>query len=266
MARLDLVWVRGAGELASATAHLLFRLGYPVILSEIDPPLAIRRPVSFSDALLEGQARVENILAKFYPTVLKPQFPLDHIPVFEDNESQLRSLKPGVLVDGRMLKKDLPDMRAWADLVIGLGPGFDTNKNCHAVIETKRGHDLGRVIASGAPIPDTGIPGQIGGESSKRLVRSPGDGTVKWSVAFGDLVEAGQVLGQLSSGKLLTAPTSGMVRGLISEKTLVRSGMKIGDIDPRGASVNYLQISDKARSIARGVLEAMLIQEQRKSP
>lgn len=262
MVTIDLIWVRGAGELASAVAHLLFRLGYPVIMSEIDPPLAIRRPVTFSDAICEGQTVVENVTATFYQDIARPEFPLDHIPLFCDDTSQFRQLSPDVIVDCRMLKQELADMRDWAKLIIGLGPGFHVEKNVHAVIETKRGHDLGRVICAGSAMADTGVPGVIGGESIHRLVRSPEDGRIKWQVNFGDLVEPNQVLGLLNSDIKVTAPTGGVVRGLISEATPVFSGMKIGDVDPRGAEVNYLQISDKARTIAHGAMEAILLYER----
>ena len=264
MAKTNLIWVRGAGELASAVAHLLFRLGYPVMMSEIDPPLAIRRPVTFSDAILSGQTVVENVTATYYPSIAKLDFPLDHIPLFCDDVTQLRQLSPDVIVDCRMLKHELTDIRDWASLIIGLGPGFHTEKNCHAIIETKRGHDLGRVITAGSAIADTGIPGIIGGKSVQRLVRSPDDGRVKWQVSFGDLVDPDQVLGFLNSDIKILAPTGGMVRGLISEATPVFSGLKIGDVDPRGAEVNYLQISDKARTIAHGVTEAILLYERKR--
>jgi len=261
MAKTDLIWVRGAGELGSAVAHLLHRLSFDVILSDIEPPLAIRRPVTFSDAIYHGSWEVEGVSAKYCENRLLPEPPWDEIPLINDTGTSLEHSSPTVLVDCRMLKSGQTDMRPWAKLVIGLGPGFDTALNCHIIIETKRGHDLGRVISQGNAISDTGIPGKLGGESAKRLVRAPKAGFVKWHIGFGDLVEESQVLGVLSDHTPIQANTSGMVRGLISEQTPVTLGMKIGDVDPRGDTVNYKQISDKARTIAHGVLEAILLRD-----
>lgn len=255
-----LIWIRGAGELASAVAHLLYRLDHHVFMSEINPPLAIRRSVSFSDAIHEGTTQVEGITAQFCNAYQLPR--KEHwtfIPLFADQPEQLLKLSPQVLVDCRMLKTGIDDLRSWANHVIGLGPGFHTSENCHTVIETMRGHDLGRVITHGAPLADTGIPGNLGGESSQRLVRSPGEGLLSWMVNFGDLVDKDQALGHLNNGTRICAPIAGKVRGLISEKTPVFENMKIGDIDPRGVTVNHFQISDKARAIAHGVLEAILL-------
>lgn len=254
------VWIRGAGELGSGVAHLLHRVGFSVFMSEISPPLAIRRPVTFSDAMIEGSTEVDGVLAKGITRFELPQTaPWGYIPVFEDDPQSLRGLLPSVLVDARMIKRYEEDYRPWADLVVGLGPGFDTNENCHRVIETMRGHDLARVITSGGPLRDTGVPGVIGGETSRRIVRAPGSGSITWQVEFGELVLKDQQLGSLDSMTPILAPLAGMVRGLISPMTSVSEGMKIGDVDPRGDTVKYLQISEKARAIASGVLEAIIL-------
>jgi xanthine dehydrogenase accessory factor len=254
------VWVRGAGELGSGVAHLLHRIGFSVFMSEIFPPLAIRRPVTFSDAITDGTTEVEGVTARHFTSEKDlPDPPWQQIPVYRDDPPRLRQLSAAVLVDARMIKHYTEDYRNWADLVIGLGPGFDTETNCHRVIETMRGHDLARVIASGASSGDTGVPGVIGGESSRRIVRSPGTGVINWIVAFGDLVTAGQTLGWLNETTPVPAPLGGIVRGLIAPLTPVETGMKIGDVDPRGDSVQYLHISEKARAIASGVLEAILL-------
>lgn len=263
MAAKSLIWVRGAGELASAVAHLLQRLGYPLFLSEREPPLAIRRSVTFSDAILEGSTTVDGITAAFYDRYTLPDtLPGAVIPLYRDDPEQLRRLGAKILVDGRMLKRDIGDARTWAEYVIGMGPGFHTGQNCHAVIETMRGHDLGRVITAGSASEDTGIPGRIGGQTSQRLIRASRCGQVQWQVDFGQLVEAGQVIGLIDQGMPIHAPISGLIRGLISEHSSVIKGLKIGDVDPRGSAVNHLKISDKARMIASGVLESILLWEQ----
>jgi xanthine dehydrogenase accessory factor len=261
----ELVWVRGAGEIGSAVAHLLHRVGLHVFLSDISPPLSIRHPVTFSSALVEGSAEVEGILAKSaqYPE-LNPSKTRNYISIFEDDPDMLVTLKPGVVIDARMLKRYTWDFRKWADLVIGLGPGFEVDKNCHLAIETMRGHNLGRIISQGSPLANTGIPGNIGGETIRRIVLATRTGQIKWSVQFGQMVTKGQQLALINNDKPVFAPLDGMVRGMISEHTPVLKGMKIGDIDPRGDSVQYQQISEKARLIAAGVLEAIILHHNSK--
>lgn len=256
----SLVWIRGAGELGSGVAHLLHRVGFSVFMSEISPPLAIRRPVTFSDAIIYGTTEVDGVIAKRGNDFELPQTTSwGYIPVFEDNPDRIRSLSPSIFVDARMIKHYEKDYRPWADLVIGLGPGFSAHDNCHIVIETMRGHDLARVINSGASLKDTGVPGVVGGETSRRIVRAPGIGKITWLVEFGELVSKGQQLGSLDHTIPVLAPLEGIVRGLISPLTPIVKGMKIGDVDPRGETVKYLQISEKARAIASGVLEAIIL-------
>lgn len=256
----ELIWVRGAGELGSGVAHLLHRVGFHVFMSEISPPLAIRRPVTFSDAILESETEVEGIQAKFSTEL--PQSSdreWNYIPVLADLPPQLLRFQPSVIVDARMLKHYTEDFRDWADLVIGLGPGFDTRVNCHRVIETMRGHDLGRIISDGAPLKDTGIPGNLGGKTSERLIRAGTAGNVTWQVNFGDMLIQGQPLGNINNSETVIAPLDGMIRGMISPHTPVTPGLKIGDVDPRGGDVKFMQISEKARVIASGVFEAIVL-------
>ncbi|NQV16026.1 EF2563 family selenium-dependent molybdenum hydroxylase system protein [bacterium] len=255
-----LVWVRGTGELGSAVAHLLHRVGFSVFLSEISPPLAIRRAVCFSRAILEDESEVEGVVARYINGFgTAPIAKADVIPLYKDTPQKLMDYKPSVLIDARMIKHYNDDFRSWADLVIGLGPGFNTSSNCDLIIETKRGHDLGRVITSGKALSNTGIPGNVGGETANRLIKSPTAGLVSWQVDFGELVSKGQQLGDIDQSVPIYAPLDGMVRGMISPETPVTKNMKIGDIDPRGSEVRYLQISDKARMIASGVLEAIVL-------
>ena len=258
----ELVWVRGAGELGSGVAHLLHRIGLSVYMSDISPPLAIRRPVTFSDALREGQTDVEGVTAKKPENYeLNPATPWGHIPIFEDDPDKLLAFKPSIIVDARMLKKYSQDFRSWADLFIGLGPGFKVAKNCHLAIETMRGHNLGRIISIGSPQTNTGIPGKLGGETSRRLVRANRSGQIQWTVQFGEMVNKGQRIGLINHDKPVRAPLGGLIRGMISEDTPVVKGMKIGDIDPRGEEVEYQQISEKTRIIASGVFEAIILQQ-----
>ncbi|NQV42371.1 MAG: EF2563 family selenium-dependent molybdenum hydroxylase system protein [Candidatus Marinimicrobia bacterium] len=261
----EIVWVRGAGELGSGVAHLLHRVGLHVYLSDVSPPLAIRRPVTFSCALVDGSTEVEGVEAKKAESLkLSSSKTWKYIPIFEDNPEALVAFNPTVVIDARMHKNYAKDFRTWAELVIGLGPGFEVDKNCHRAIETMRGHNLGRILSEGAPLADTGIPGNIGGENIRRIVRATRTGQIKWFTQFGEMVTKGQQLALINNDKPVFAPLDGMVRGMISEHTPVVKGMKIGDIDPRGEAVQYQQISEKARVIAAGVLEAIILHHNSK--
>jgi xanthine dehydrogenase accessory factor len=254
----ELVVVRGGGDLGTGTAWRLHRAGFPVIVLEIERPLTVRRSVAFSTAVTESSITVEGVEGVLVDghdaardvageggvAVLVSA----SVPIFEE--------PPAVLVDARMAKEPLDTTRDQAGLVIGLGPGFVAGADTDAVVETNRGHRLGRVIWSGAAEPDTGLPGTLGGESERRLVRADIAGTVRWEVAIGDLVAQGDPLGRVGE-RPVTAPIGGVVRGLIAEGP-VKAGLKVGDIDPRGDQSVYDEISDKSRSVAGGVLEAVL--------
>ena len=253
------ILIRGAGEMASAVAVVLQRVGFSVIMTELSIPLAIRRTVCFSEAILNGTAEVEGIQSvkaeyNNYHAVLRN----GNIPVFTDSIEIIKRIKPEFSVDARLLKRPVKDHRILAQFTIGLGPGFTVGKNCDVIIETMRGHNLGRVIWHGSAAPNTGVPGKIGGESAKRVVYSPGVGNIKWLVDFGDIVQKNKVLGKIGEIEIKSY-ISGIVRGLISPKVNVTKGMKIADVDPRGREVNYTTISDKARSVGRGVLEAIMV-------
>ncbi len=256
------VCILGAGELATGVAVTLFSSGFRLIMTELDNPLAIRRTVAFAAVMHDGQAKVEGIQARH---VRKAGFEegMDFIPVLKSGSQIPHDLKPDILVDARMTKKKADDQRDLAELVIGLGPGFSAGENCHIVIETKRGHELGRIIRQGAAAPNTGIPGKLGGAAKDRLISSPGDGQIEWNAEFGDLVKKNQILGLLNGTQPVRAQVGGIVRGLIHPTVTVSAGMKIGDVDPRGAKVDIHHVSDKARSIGRAVLEAVL-QERRR--
>jgi xanthine dehydrogenase accessory factor len=260
LSSLPPVWVRGAGELGSAAALSLHRGGFRVFLSERYPPLAIRRTVTFSNAMVNGEATVESVTAKQFDngdrTTLK--WPQDCIPLFPDEPEKLRNFNPLVLVDARMIKHYDQDYRRWATLVIGLGPGFVAGQNCHAVIETMRGHQLGRIIWKGSAAANTGIPGTIGGESKRRVIHAPAAGRITWKVAIGDLVRSGEPMGVIQEDVPVSAPLDGMVRGLINPLVTVEKGLKIADVDPRGRQVDFHRVSDKSNAIGRAVLEAVL--------
>ena len=253
------VLIRGAGEMASAVAVVLHRVGFSVVMTELSIPLAIRRTVAFSDAILDGTTQVEGIQSvkadcNNYLDILRNR----NIPVLIDSIEIIKNIKPEFYVDARLLKYSVEDRRLLAQFTIGLGPGFMVGENCNVIIETMRGHNLGRVIWQGSASPNTGVPGKLGGESAKRVIYSPGVGIIKWLVDFGDIVEQNQVLGKIG-GIEINSHISGIVRGLISPKVGAIRGMKIADVDPRGIEVDYKTVSDKARCVGRGVLEAIMV-------
>ena len=255
-----LIWIRGAGEIGSATAISLFKTGFRIIMSEITLPLAIRRSVTFSDAIIDGESSVAGINAKYIQINEFDGFsPIDFIPLFSDVPVQICALSPTVLIDARMIKSYSKDYRNWVDYVIGFGPGFSANFNCHAAIETMRGHDLGKIIFEGAAIKNTGVPGVLGGESAKRVIYSNSEGNLKWKVDFGDIVEKDQLLGTINTIHEIKSPLNGMIRGLIHPSVPMKPGLKIADVDPREEGIDFLNLSDKARSLGRAALESTMI-------
>jgi len=253
------ILVRGAGELATAAAISLWKSGYDVVATDLRTPLAIRRTVAFCEVMFTGRTTVEGVRAvRCDPEAVPAFLGQGKLPVLVDTPDLTRELSAGVLVDARMLKTVQADMRSQARLTIGLGPGFTAGENCHLVIETLRGHDLGRIIEIGPPARDTGIPGNIAGETRRRVVRAPADGQISWQVELGDLVSERDLMGNISSETPIYAPLSGLVRGLIAPGLTVPRGLKIADVDPRGDRVNFSTISDKARAVGRAVLEAVL--------
>ncbi len=254
------VGVRGAGDLATGVAVRLWRSGFPVIMTEIDRPLTVRRRVAFSEAVFAGTMRVEDMTARLADDAVEAGHMLkrNQIPVLVDPEAEtLKQLTPDVLVDGIMAKRNLGTGLQDAPLVIGLGPGFTAGYDVHAVIETKRGHFLGRVIRAGQAEADTGVPGAVLGFTAQRVVRAPASGLFAGQCRIGDPVQEGDRLGAVEDRPVF-APLSGVVRGLIHDGVPVRVGMKIGDIDPRGIQDYCWTISDKALAIGGGVLEVIL--------
>ncbi len=254
------VVIRGGGDLATGVAHQLHHAGFPVIVLELDEPLAIRRTVALVAALFEGEVAVDGLVGREVgsPSEALSTAPTGVIPVLASRHLPDFDHPPSVLVDARMAKRNIDTTIGQARLVVGLGPGFTAGLDCHAVIETARGHRLGRVIWDGSATPDTGSPGEIAGETDKRVIRAETAGKVAWTVAIGDLVAAGQHVGRVG-GDAVTAAVGGVVRGLLHEGTPARAGMKIADIDPRGDRSACFEISDKARLVGAGVLEAVLV-------
>ena len=256
-----IVLIRGAGEMASGVAQRLYQSHFRICMVEVSQPLAVRRGVSFSEAVFEGEKEVEGIRAKLItePEEAEEVWRKRQIPVFIDPEAKRARdfLKPDVLIDAILAKKNLGTQIKDAPLVIGLGPGFTAGKDVHIVIETNRGHSLGKMILNGTAEPDTGIPGEIGGFSIERVLRTMKKGVFRPQMSIGDKVHRGSVVAVVDDFPVI-AQISGLVRGLLREGAEVKKGMKVGDIDPRGERNLCFTVSEKARGIAGGVLEAIL--------
>ena len=255
------VLIRGAGEMASGVAHRLHQSHFKVCMLEIPHPIAVRREVSFCEAVYEGKKEVEGVLAKLIstPEEIQSVWKEDKIPLLIDPEGkEARSfLTFDVLIDAIMAKKNLGTEIKDASFVIGLGPGFTAGKDVHIVIETNRGHHLGKMILNGTAEPDTGIPGEIGGYTVERVLRTMKKGVFHPHKSIGDRVNKGSVVAVVDDFPVI-AQVSGVVRGLLRDGVGVKKGMKVGDIDPRGKRELCFTISEKARAIGGGVLEAIL--------
>ena len=255
-----LILIKGAGDIATGIAVRLKNSGMQGVMTEIAIPTTVRRSVAFSRAVYEGSAVVENITARLVldfaqiPAVLQR----DEIPVLIDPRCKvLKSIDFDVVVDSILAKKNLSTDPTQAPVVIGVGPGFSVPQDCHCVIETQRGHDLGRCIYQGCAAKNTGIPGEIGGYTVERLLRAPCDGIFHPILAIGDIVKVGQTVAMVND-QPVTAQIDGIVRGLLQDNVPVKAGMKSGDIDPRGCYEHCFTVSDKARAVGGGVLEAIL--------
>jgi len=236
----------------------LVRAGFPVLIAELAQPLLVRRRVSYGSAIVEGEITVDGLRAVRVESVeaaliAQADGPL---PIIIDPDGAFfAEYAPAVLVDARLLKTSVEQPYA-APLTIGLGPGFHAGLNCDAVIETNRGHNLGRVIVDGTAEPNTGIPGQIAGKTADRVLRAPADGIMHGLEPIGAQVEPGQPVAEVSGVKV-AAPFPGVLRGLVHDGLVVQQGMKIGDVDARGKEANCFTISDKALAVGGGVVEAV---------
>ena len=254
--RPDRCVLRGGGDLATGVAWRLTRAGWPVVVCELPVPLTVRRTVAVSSAIADGEVDVEGMRAVRVESAEQARAVADTGLVAVMVSPTLPSLPADVVVDARVAKRNLDTTVDDAPLVVALGPGFTAEVDCHAVIETRRGPHLGRVLWSGAAEPDTGSPGVVGGRGAERVLRAPTGGRVRWRVAIGDLVDGGTVLGEVGDIPV-RAPFAGAVRGLISEGVELTPDLKIGDVDPRGDAAACHEISDKALAIGGGVVEAV---------
>lgn len=255
-----LILIRGAGDLASGIALRLWHSGFDVVMTDLPHPTAIRRTVAFSDAIVHGEMTVEDVTAKRADnashalTLLRQGY----LPVLADSDCLCRAeLRPQVLVDAILAKRNLGTVITDAPVVIGVGPGFTAKQDCHAVVETMRGHTLGRVIYEGSALPNTNIPGLIGGFAGERVLRAPADGVFQSTHAIGDTVKSGDIVGYVA-GEPMRCTIDGVLRGLLADGVGVVKGMKSGDVDPRGEVSYCATSSDKALAIGGGVLEAIL--------
>lgn len=258
-----LVLLRGGGDLATGVAVRLFRAGFSVLIAELAQPLTVRRGAAFGEAVFSGEVTVEGITARLAddPMVGVGYSLMGEVPVVVDPGGlSIQQLKPPILVDARMAKESLDTHMDQATLVIGLGPGFVAGRHCHAVIETNRGHDLGRVIWQGSAQGDTGEPEPIAGYSVERVLHSPAEGVVNGRKEIGDRVEAGDLIATVDESEM-RAPFAGVLRGLVHDGVHVSAGLKVGDLDPRGVREYCFTVSDKARAVGGGVLEAILAYE-----
>ena len=276
MKKKDLIVVRGAGDLATGTIHRLKKAGFRLLVLEAEHPAAIRRQVALSEAGYAGSARAEDVEAvrmdvdlaekKNRKELLEQEmeriWKKDGVPVLVDPAGlSIAALRPAVVVDAILAKKNLGTTKEMAPLVIALGPGFTAGEDVDVVIETKRGHNLGRVIRSGSAVPNTGIPGIIGGYGKERVMHAQAEGILRNAASIGDIVEARAVIAEIETENGMVpveASLSGLLRGLIRDGYPVTKGFKIADIDPRKEELqNCFTISDKARCIAGSVLEVI---------
>jgi xanthine dehydrogenase accessory factor len=256
-----IVGIKGAGEMASGIAWRLYQANIRrIFMMEIPKPLAVRREVSFCEALVRGKMAVEGVEAMRAENAdgIHQAWKEEAIAVIADPEwASIGELEPDVVVDAILAKRNLGTSMKEAPLVIALGPGFTVGGDAHMVIETNRGHNLGRIILFGEAEPNTGVPGSIHGYTSERVLRAPSDGCFTAQRDIGDIVRRGDVVGDVDGNKV-TAEIDGVIRGLIMSGIQMRKGLKLGDIDPRGDASYCNTISDKARSIGGAVLEAVL--------
>jgi xanthine dehydrogenase accessory factor len=262
------ILIKGAGEQASASAHRLFRCGYRVVMTDLEQPTAVRRTVSFCSAIYDGEITIEGVRGvrhRLEDLDTLSDAARTHIPVVVDAQSLLvRLWRPDVIVDGRLLKHNLDNHKDDAPLVIGLGPGLEAGRDVDFVVETMRGHDLGRIIDDGFTSKDTGQPGEIGGYGRERVLRAPTQGVFESPRRIGDHVTAGEVIGTVAETEI-RAEIPGVLRGLLRPGLMVGLGAKLADVDPRNEPALCCRISDKARTTSGSVLEIVVTHGGRRS-
>lgn len=261
MEQKTILIVRGGGDLASGVIHRLYCCGYRVLVLECHKPSAIRRKVSFGEAVFDGTSAVEGVTGRLISDIADAEkiWEAKEIPILVDETGETaKKLKPAALIDAILAKKNLGTNRNMASLTVALGPGFEAGKDVDFVIETQRGHNLGRVIRKGSATPNTGIPGVIAGYGKERVIYSPAAGIMHNLSQIGDIVEKDQILARVDDVPVYASLT-GVLRGIIRDGYEVPKGMKIADIDPRQEQKkNCDTISDKARCIAGSVVEILL--------
>ncbi len=261
----NIVIIRSGGDLATGVIQKFHRSGFNVLVLESAKPTAIRRTVALSEAVYDNVAKVEDMVAKKVHTLeeIHNAFSEKSIPILVDPECKiLQEITPICLIDAILAKKNLGTSLNMANVVIGLGPGFTANLDVDCVIETMRGHDLGRLILNGSALPNTGIPGEIGGKSALRVIHASCDGYIKNIAKIGQVVDENEIIFTIGDTPM-KSPFKGLVRGLIREDIFVRKGLKVCDIDPR-IDVDFNTISDKARALGGAALEAYFYVSERK--
>lgn len=263
-----LIVIKGAGDLATGAAVRLYQAGLRLLMTEIPEPTVVRRTVAFAEAIYLGETRVEGILARRCADLAEAEAVLaaDMIPVLIDPEAQVvPRLRPTVLIDGIMAKRNLGTRITDAPVTIALGPGFVAGRDVHAVIETQRGHYLGRIIFAGAALPDTGVPGDIGGYTRERVLRAPVTGRLARPLAIGARVDAGQTVAWVDEAPVVAA-ISGTLRGILREGVAVTAGTKLGDVDPRAEPAHCFSVSDKSLAVGGATLAATLFLVRQRCP
>jgi len=254
------ICIRGGGDLASGIAYRLFKAGFQILILELKLPTMIRRSVSYGNAVYENEVVIENVKAKLIKNPLEIYKCWDDkiIPVMIDEEGKIINyIKAQIVIDARMLRRNISNNLKKNYALIGIGPGFEVGKNCNYAIETSRGHYLGRVIYSGSTQAPDGKPYPILGYSDERVIRAPEDGHFQNLKSIGDFVNKNDVIGKINN-EFIHSKINGIIRGLIHPNVYVRRNQKIADIDPRGVKEYAFKISDKSLAIGGGVLEAVL--------
>ena len=255
-----MVVIRGGGDLATGAALRLYRAGLRVLVLELAQPTMIRQAVSLGTAVYDGAIAIEGVTGRKVDAdeSLSTVWQRQEIPVMVDPDASILSrLRPEALVDGIMAKRNLGTHLSGAPIVVALGPGFVAGVDCHAVVETNRGHNLGRVYCAGSAQLDTGTPGNIGGQNARRVLRAPADGILHVTRHIGDKLRAGDTIGAVA-GETVVSHIDGVLRGVLRDGLRVSSGAKLADVDPRGVVDHCFTVSDKAWAVGGGVLEAVL--------
>ena len=256
----SIVLIRGGGDLATGVAARLHRIGFDLILTEVAQPRAVRRLVAAAEAVYTGEVQVEELRCRLVQSSKDVIEALQSnvLPVIVDPEAIIREdFHLIALIDARMRKRPPEIGMDAAPMVLGLGPGFTVGADCHAVIETNRGHHMGRVIWEGSAEPNTGVPEPVSGYDVDRVLRSPADGRLEDGLPLGTLIKIGDTIATVNGVHIL-APFDGALRGLVHDSLQVKTGEKVGDLDPRGDPSYCYQISDKSLAVGGGVVEALL--------